>query len=711
MFNWGMAMASKDKEISFVDAVQKRHVESPNSGKFSQEEWRRVYKETKKTPRCTEVFETGLVLFGFYVFYDRGIKQEGSLLTENPAKIMVGASNQDVMFMEIGWAQSMNTLSSKGFNIDDAKSIKGEADMSYVGNIDEATETGVEALSRALSFTKDVGFVDQKKRGRGIGIDLMTNLLRAHASRSIVDAIWKKCLWQGYKGRLDQNKDSEMGLPAFVFEPSNSFNGPSEKILAACNHRHYTLLALEMFDNSIIQTNKSGLKIVKSIDLSENNDWAFTVYDNVSVQNPRLAQFLNKRMQIVDDPVNQELMNISIGSLAGCTARQVCEAWIAVSHLSEAVKKKCVSDFLAKTTKKEKKKINGAVIEKFAPEFKKDFLIKFMSKSMGIDQKKAEILIDFLIFDYKNKENIWSQPIVKIGVDTFSLVWGACNVQPRYFIEKVAARLGLEVTKKGPAFEKYCAHRISHAANKNNFLDFEMSKGGAKFRPFGNGLYEEIDCSFFADGILFVCEIKCLNRPTETVLYNNHRGKVDEAAEQAKRKALFVEANIEKFCAIYHPLRAYSTVKSVQPLVLLNNAIWAGQPINGIPVVDLPILEELLSGRHMKSFERRGEVVTKKYRDIYPLPTRPGDVAEQMKKMLFSPPQLAHYLKIMTRIDKFLPLLPWVEFQGKRHPRVIFAQFIAVEMTANMLKRDTFFASETSPPSSVSHINKKKGMR
>jgi len=157
---------------------------------------------------------------------------------------------------------------------------------------------------------------------------------------------------------------------------------------------------------------------------------------------------------------------------------------------------------------------------------------------------------------------------------------------------------GLDLNLRGPAFEDHVRNELLSDLKRSPVLNqsIVISRSISLKEADGDGS-EEIDLLWRFGNTLVVGELKCSVFPSGPLEWYNLLELVEGAAIQAKRKAEFVGNNLDSLSSQVPEFKDLETDSmQVLPLVVLNRALGAGVPVNGVPVVDQVILENYISG-------------------------------------------------------------------------------------------------------------------
>jgi len=146
--------------------------------------------------------------------------------------------------------------------------------------------------------------------------------------------------------------------------------------------------------------------------------------------------------------------------------------------------------------------------------------------------------------------------------------------------------------------------------------------------------------------------VKCYIAPTVSIERFNYLSRLECAAEQAKRKCLWLEKNFTK---VSSQLRIEVDVgpKKFLPIVVLNQRIGSGMEVNGVAITDIDFLELFLSdggyvSAGLVSHEKTQFIETKMY-------SNQAEAESQLFEILGMPPALRPFLESIDWVETSFP--------------------------------------------------------
>jgi len=156
-------------------------------------------------------------------------------------------------------------------------------------------------------------------------------------------------------------------------------------------------------------------------------------------------------------------------------------------------------------------------------------------------------------------------------------------------LEWVLAMLPNVEKELGPHFETYVRRSLMQTTADSSLKSLALiAPKGIHFEI--NGQKEQIDFAFALGEKLFICELKSSLFPAEPLEHLNYRKKLDVAAEQAQRKAAFVNAHLQPFLTQSGLQLPSQTSVKVIPMIISSSSLFCGWEWNGVAVCDEWIL-------------------------------------------------------------------------------------------------------------------------
>jgi hypothetical protein len=278
----------------------------------------------------------------------------------------------------------------------------------------------------------------------------------------------------------------------------------------------------------------------------------------------------------------------------------------------------------------------GAQFQTCAPAFRVADLQQLLVRALGFTADQAQVAIDLLTYHGRPRERISERPLIQLndGLITlipFTLAWA--NLPP--VAESWLRADHTVVTRRGRESETDLRDRLLGNVQLQNA---EVMRGRLVL-PTSTG-EEELDLVFRVGGIIVVAEAKCTVQPVTAVDRHNYASILEDAAEQALRKAQAVRDNVRAFLDRTGFQIPQESV-TVLPLVVTNLAEGVGDLVGGVPVVDSLVLEEFLGPGTLRRVFGHHTDTGATVESIVPLYDSPTSAEMALSEYLRAPPELA----------------------------------------------------------------------
>jgi hypothetical protein len=298
---------------------------------------------------------------------------------------------------------------------------------------------------------------------------------------------------------------------------------------------------------------------------------------------------------------------------------------------------------------------NAKELPRFAPKIASRVLCATVSKALRMEKHRAQQLVEVFVFRDTSSQEVYTQPLVRCEDDYWLVIPCIHSVHLERIVEGWMRQGGLELERRGPEFERFCREllRISVALSPIKEA-ITIVKQPVKFSPPGEQ-GEEIDLVIvIADTVLLV-EAKCILWPDDSLQFARYRDTIEGAVKQIKRKRDAVVRHYTDFSNRLAQLGyALPASPKIACCVLTNSAVFAGFPIEGVPIVDLTILGDFFENDFVKVEGRQqGKVFERHAMQFYKDKTEAGHVFEEY---LLDPPQLRGTKQSVIRREVVFPV-------------------------------------------------------
>lgn len=300
------------------------------------------------------------------------------------------------------------------------------------------------------------------------------------------------------------------------------------------------------------------------------------------------------------------------------------------------------------------------------------------AKALSIPRSRAQNVIDSLTFTGLDSQDLWKQPLVRVADNYCLVVPTAYLAKLERIVEGWMLQGGLDLKRRGAEFENYCRDELADDA-KNSPIAASIQVIGHEARYKNEeGTKRRIDIVIIIGSTILLIEAKCFVWPDDSLKISSYRDKVREAAKQAKQYKEFVQADFAGFAQRLRRFGAKVPDEAhVVTCVLTNSTVYAGFPVDDVPIVDLPMLRRYFSNKYVKIDQRsRGESVAEHAIRFY---SNGEEAGENLEGYLLSPPQLSDMKEYVTERTVTFPGLEELSRRLKFHSYAVDLDFDAME--------------------------------
>lgn len=229
-------------------------------------------------------------------------------------------------------------------------------------------------------------------------------------------------------------------------------------------------------------------------------------------------------------------------------------------------------------------------------------IVSTLATALGISAELADALTKSLTSDPWGPlttlfiQGVWHRPLIACGdgehlmMVAGVLVWGSSLRAVERWLQ-IGKGTDLTKTKNGLRFERAVRASAAGALAENAILRPVSSKVAAV--PKGKDR-EEIDLLVRIGRTLVVAEIKCLLGPSDPIDRYDYLRKLQDAAEQARRKAAWLADHPDATAEFLSEPKT-PDLRHL-PLVIVNQSNGAGWSFDGCSVIDAHLFNLFLSG-------------------------------------------------------------------------------------------------------------------
>jgi hypothetical protein len=576
-------------EASFIELVRRGMIGAPVHKSYSPDNWNGFYHSHRKDRECERVHRAGLHIFDMLsqlrALYD-GIRWPDDLSVR--VRSLIGLGNREARVLEDMTREHLRSGIKDGA-VHELAQFKVEVSTGSEHGIEEISQMVVDALSKAVGERLREPVLEQK----GVHLDELTvyglevNICGVYR---LVESLWQDCLWNGYG--LVWGSNGEI-VAAPIDEQSAS--DAAWRVISEYRREMLQLTRATFLYREFKELDDGGkiahvpyCLVVQSKSTDSTTNFCFAHANDPRAE--KTAQQAFFALSGIKPDYYEELLDQPQSKLGGGTLRELTIGWLAMRSISAVESAHSVETGVE----------SAHFLADFAKTYSRAELVNAVVIALPTDARKAEILVDFLTFHGAPKQTLWTHPLVRLPEGSYCMLALATeHAISTYVLERWMAYLGMNVSKKGNPFESQVRRRLAAARRSDELKDqLWVLPSQFKFNPGVPGSRtEEIDLVMVLGDTIVLGEVKCSITPTESVDFFNNRQIIVGAADQIKRKATAVELNRKAFVrALGKRGRRVEENFKVIKIVLVNNPIFVGRDIDGVPVADLLVLERYIEG-------------------------------------------------------------------------------------------------------------------
>lgn len=292
----------------------------------------------------------------------------------------------------------------------------------------------------------------------------------------------------------------------------------------------------------------------------------------------------------IEDSSLYNYLDCKINQDEGATLGDVLRGWVVCCSVERGL-----SQSIKKT------RHGTSDIKNFAFSIGVDCLCNAISACTSMTYENAVQVVNFLTVDKVNtnrlfNKGLWDCPLVSV-TDKILMVVPVLeigNIVRAFENWLERADLASDREMKGHDFEEECTTRLLVSLQSADMpLKVSLPEKRVQFQN------EQIDLALFVGGKLIIAECKNMITPGDPMERFNHIGKLNDACDQASRKAGVVSQRIDEFMEEFFPHDRHDGT-DVVPLVILATPYGSGLSLNNVPIVDLRYLSIILSSRRIE---------------------------------------------------------------------------------------------------------------
>jgi hypothetical protein len=620
----------------FLEGVQKNEVSGPLRRQFTLAKWHKAFKGLADDDADIDLHQIGIQIHE----KANSIRSALSVTTRTDVsattklRALVSIANHNLLAILRKTRAAFNVVAqSDGRTLtSDLTSIRIPLLIGDSFSPDELIQSTVDAVQIPIKVTlgNAQSLAGSPKFGTADWEGYRFDVNLGQAYFSMVE-LWDDCLWNGFRPDLKDHLTT--------FSPSDHF----WLRLRAASQARQENLNLQFFAMSEKHESHIGMHGglgFRDIQHITKNGRKQVIKFSPPNQPTQEGAHLASLFAYACEPYYKELLDVTISTLDNGTLNELLRVWAVVIRCSEVLKTQLEGAEFASDSENP-----NSWLPAHAPILQTDVLIRTIAESVAVSYQRATAFLSFLTYRGNQGQELWAQPLVPVGDNAVAPIF-AVTSHPnlRRVVDVWLRQLEVDMGPRGPAFERHLRERIQRDIKRSPLLsNARVLDTGLRFRPSGDR-EEEIDLVLVVGDLVILGEAKCSVSPTEAKQYARHRDLVVGAAAQIQRKATAVTAHRDAFRA---RLREFgielSSGFSILAVVVLNDAIHSGMPVNGVPIVDEHIVSMYFSGEIVDIAERltSGGFVPLRKRTFY---SSAKEAAENAEAFFSAPPQFDVFL-------------------------------------------------------------------
>lgn len=448
--------------------------------------------------------------------------------------------------------------------------------------------------------------------------------------------LWEDCVWNKYA--LLPSDNGVIATPTDPDAKQGFLAAQARKTTLDFESMIYTAQAF-----AVLKKNQLAPRI-KEVHSVINEHDAQRIVLGRNEMDPHRQIMLYAMQTIARPPYYDSLLEDPQAVLAGASLSKLLDGWMVLSQASARL-----WDQTAPARERQDSEGSNTLsdMREYLPHFKEEALVAAMQNAAELSQKEAQAILKFLTFRGKDKQELWTQPLVPAG-DQANLypIFGVLVIPPsaHFLLERWMVQLNVRLDKRGHAFEQYLRSSLVRAAADSPMLS-SVAKVVSQDYTFNcsDGSFGQFDALFCIGSCVFAVEAKCILEPVEPTSIGTHRTAIEGAAEQAKTRVKLIEDHRAEFIADVKQF-GWSLPPDfcVYPLIAVSTVAHVGVLCRDVPVVDKHILDRFFAGGYEDGWIGGSDfsVLKRSFRSFY---SNAADAESEAPVYFDEPPQLRRF--------------------------------------------------------------------
>lgn len=223
-------------------------------------------------------------------------------------------------------------------------------------------------------------------------------------------------------------------------------------------------------------------------------------------------------------------------------------------------------------------------IKKFPAKIDRQELITYFASCTDYSTTQIEIFVDLVCTKYGDRITLWECPMIGIDQDIYINYFPTLHPLLLNMIDYWLDKGGFSFDERGDLLEAYL-RKVTHAALMEKGFEGKIPSAGKIYNR--SKQFEEIDLLINLKDIVVIAEVKCIKYPYDTRNHHNALNRLNQAAEQVKRKMAFLKNNESEVIGQTGSLAG----KTFLPIIVTNYPIYSTFKLDGIIITDFYLLE------------------------------------------------------------------------------------------------------------------------
>jgi hypothetical protein len=293
-------------------------------------------------------------------------------------------------------------------------------------------------------------------------------------------------------------------------------------------------------------------------------------------------------------------------------------------------------------------------LERHALLIRRSEIERAISNCSRMSLEKTKVALDFLICNLGDTSSLfikglWASPIIPVDsgenllITLAAISVGSTIRRVENWLDRGGLSDRLATARRGLRYEAWVRKELAYRIAENSLLpNARCAKDGVSRRDESG---EQIDLLMRLGKLLIVGEVKCLLAPVESMEHFNYLSKLNDAGDQAVRKAKWILENLDVAADL---LQLTSTeIKELRPIpiVVLNQGSGFGLLASGARVVDFHYLRLYLTDGEYATGTAFNFAEKRAMSQFHVLYKNEGEAEARFEETMADPPTIVRFKK------------------------------------------------------------------